>query len=106
MDSDRDPTDSPETRVKSDPKPELPKAGHDSALEAAAAPPEDRPGGGEDAEARLPEPAEELSEETFEAGGENRLAVGHAAIEQAVRLAPASPRGLPPPQPAHQRRFR
>src|SRR5271167_3961326 len=96
MDSDRDPTDSPEPQLKSDPKPDLPKAGHDSAFEAADAPPEEPAGAEDDDEARLPEPAEELSEEAFEAQtfeelGENRLAVGHAAIEQAVRLAPTSP---------------
>jgi excinuclease ABC subunit C len=43
----------------------------------------------DDDEARLPELAEE--QETAEAIGESRLAVGHAAIEQAVRLAPTSP---------------
>ena len=41
----------------------------------------------EDDEARLPEPAEESGE----AVAEGRLAVGHAAIENAVRLAPTSP---------------
>ena len=45
----------------------------------------------DDDEARLPEPAEELADEALETGGESRLAVGHAAIEQAVRLAPTSP---------------
>ena len=91
MDSDRDPSDSPEARVKSDSKPDLPKAGLFSAPEAADAPPEEPAGPEDDDEARLPEPAEELSEENFEAGSESRLAVGHAAIEQAVRLAPTSP---------------
>src|ERR1700761_9064168 len=91
MDSDRDPTDSPEAPLKSDSKPDLPQPGHDSALEAADAPPEEPAGTDDDDDARLPEPAEELAEETFEAGGENRLAVGHAAIERAVRLAPTSP---------------
>jgi excinuclease ABC subunit C len=91
MDSDRDPSDSPEARVKSDSKPDLPKAGLVSAPEAADAPPEEPAGPEDDDEARLPEPAEELSEENFEAGSESRLAVGHAAIEQAVRLAPTSP---------------
>ena len=38
-------------------------------------------------EARLPEP----SEEPHEAVAEGPLAVGHAAIEQAMRLAPTSP---------------
>jgi len=41
----------------------------------------------EDDEARLPEAAEE----SLEAPAEGRLAVGHAAIENAVRLAPTSP---------------
>jgi excinuclease ABC subunit C len=41
----------------------------------------------EDDEARLPE----VPEEGNEAVGEGPLAVGHAAIEQAVRLAPTSP---------------
>jgi excinuclease ABC subunit C len=47
----------------------------------ATAPSED------DDEARLPE----LAEETLEPIPEGRLAVGHAAIENAVRLAPTSP---------------
>src|SRR5258706_11666653 len=41
----------------------------------------------EDDEARLPE----VLEEPGEAVAEGRLAVGHAAIEHAVRLAPTSP---------------
>jgi len=41
----------------------------------------------EDDEERLPE----LTEESFEAIGEGPLAIGHAAIEQAVRHAPTSP---------------
>ena len=41
----------------------------------------------DDDEARLPE----LAEETIEPIPEGRLAVGHAAIENAVRLAPTSP---------------
>src|SRR5256714_12945386 len=41
----------------------------------------------EDEEARLPEALEEL----VEAIGEGPLAIGHAAIENAVRLAPTSP---------------
>ena len=45
----------------------------------------------EDDEARLPEAIEETSEETAEAVAEGTLAVGHAAIENAVRLAPTSP---------------
>ena len=105
MDSDRDPTDSPETQLKSDAKPDLPTARPASALEAADAPPEDLTpeelapedlapedlAGAEDDDEALPEPAEELTDETFEAIGESRLSVGHAAIEQAMRLAPTSP---------------
>ena len=45
----------------------------------------------EDDEARLPEAIEETSEETVEGVAEGTLAVGHAAIENAVRLAPTSP---------------
>jgi excinuclease ABC subunit C len=45
----------------------------------------------DDDEARLPELPEETSEETGDAIPEGRLAVGHAAIENAVRLAPTSP---------------
>ena len=41
----------------------------------------------EDDESRLPE----VVEETSEAVAEGTLAVGHAAIENAVRLAPTSP---------------
>src|SRR4051794_34817634 len=41
----------------------------------------------DDDEARLPEAAEE----TTEAVAEGTLAIGHAAIENAVRLAPISP---------------
>jgi excinuclease ABC subunit C len=41
----------------------------------------------EDDEARLPE----VAEESGEAVAEGRLAIGHAAIENAVRLAPTSP---------------
>ena len=45
----------------------------------------------EDDEARLPEAAEDAGEEVAEAIAEGPLAVGHAAIENAVRLAPTSP---------------
>jgi len=41
----------------------------------------------EDDEARLPE----VPEETGESVAEGPLAIGHAAIEQAMRLAPTSP---------------
>jgi excinuclease ABC subunit C len=89
MDSDSDPTDSAKPDLKSD----LPKTerGSELALEAADVPPQDPAASGaeDDDEARLPELAEEP--ETAEAIGESRLAVGHAAIENAVRLAPTSP---------------
>ncbi|MDE2470051.1 MAG: excinuclease ABC subunit UvrC [Bradyrhizobium sp.] len=45
----------------------------------------------DDDEALLPELAEEAPEETTGPAGQSRLAVGHAAIERAVRLAPVSP---------------
>src|SRR3954464_10363039 len=45
----------------------------------------------EDDEARLPEAAEDGGEDAAEAIAEGPLAVGHAAIENAVRLAPTSP---------------
>jgi excinuclease ABC subunit C len=97
---DSDPTDSP----KPDLRPDLQNTPHGSALapEGADAPPDltaqDLAAGDtdpatsaaeDDDEARLPELAEE--QETIDALGENRLAVGHAAIEHAVRLAPTSP---------------
>jgi excinuclease ABC subunit C len=107
MDSDNDPTDSP----KPDIKPDL-REGHRgsgpapaaaemlareltslelTSLELASGDTDPATSGVEDDdEARLPELAEEGSEETIEAA-ESRLAVGHAAIEQAVRLAPTSP---------------
>ena len=44
----------------------------------------------DDDEARLPE-SDDISEETGDAIPEGRLAVGHTAIENAVRLAPTSP---------------
>jgi excinuclease ABC subunit C len=89
MDSDRDPT--PEPQLKSDPKPDLPNARSGSELEAADAPPQDPASAEDDDDARLPEFADEPADETLEAGGESRLAIGHAAIEKAVRLAPTSP---------------
>ncbi len=45
------------------------------------------PSAEDDEEGRLPE----LTEESLEAVGEGPLAIGHAAIENAVRLAPTSP---------------
>ncbi|MBR1152154.1 excinuclease ABC subunit UvrC [Bradyrhizobium sp. JYMT SZCCT0428] len=64
-----------------DPAQELGSADLDPATSAAE----------DEDEARLPEPAEETAEETAEAVAEGPLAVGHAAIENAVRLAPTSP---------------
>jgi excinuclease ABC subunit C len=45
----------------------------------------------EEDEARLPETTEEPADATMEPLAEGTLAVGHAAIENAVRLAPTSP---------------
>ena len=45
----------------------------------------------EEDEARLPEAGEEAADDTTEVLAEGTLAVGHAAIENAVRLAPTSP---------------
>src|ERR671936_2190290 len=45
----------------------------------------------EDEDGRLPELGQEFGEENLEAVGEGPLAVGHAAIDNAVRLAPTSP---------------
>ncbi len=45
----------------------------------------------EEDEARLPDTAEETADATMEPLAEGTLAVGHAAIENAVRLAPTSP---------------
>ena len=45
----------------------------------------------EDDEARLPDAAEETADATMEPLAEGTLSVGHAAIENAVRLAPTSP---------------
>ena len=45
----------------------------------------------EDDEARLPDVAEETADAAMEPLAEGTLSVGHAAIENAVRLAPTSP---------------
>jgi len=75
-----------------DPRQAASKRGHQADL-----PPPEHPGGPdidpettsseEDEEGRLPE----LTEETTEPVGEGLLATGHAAIENAVKLAPTSP---------------
>src|SRR6476469_10750506 len=54
-------------------------------------PPQDLIAAEEDDEARLPEAAEDAGEDAAGAIAEGPLAVGHAAIENAVRLAPTSP---------------
>ena len=63
------------------PPPELTSADTDPAMAAAE----------EDDEARLPELSDDILEETGDIIPEGRLAVGHTAIENAVRLAPTSP---------------
>src|SRR5476651_1689722 len=93
---DHDSTDSPKTSG-----PPTAQRGSDPAVRPADLPPQDltnpdlasgdidpaTTGAEEDDEARLPE----MTEEAGEAVPEGRLAVGHAAIEQAVRHAPTSP---------------
>jgi excinuclease ABC subunit C len=100
MDSDQ--TDSPgkmDGTTDGKPGQNLP-AGSDQVPERPDLPPQDPIAGDtdpatasteDDEEARLPELPEEISEETGDAIPEGRLAVGHAAIENAVRLAPTSP---------------
>src|SRR5436309_2064334 len=81
---DHDSTDQPEPprKARQGSQPGLPPQDLIAAdVDPATAPTED------DDEARLPEALEEL----VEAIGEGPLAIGHAAIEQAVRLAPTSP---------------
>jgi len=92
---DQDSTDS-----RKAPRPQT-RRGSDPAVRPAELPPQDlanpdlasgdidpaTAGAEEDDEARLPE----MTEEAGEAVPEGRLAVGHAAIEQAVRHAPTSP---------------
>ena len=87
---DHDSTDNPKASVP----PKLPP-GSEPARSTADLPPQDASadldpatsGAEDDDEARLPE----ISEEPSEAEPEARLAVGHAAIEHAVRHAPTSP---------------
>ena len=87
---DHDSTDNPKASVP----PKLPP-GSEPARPSADLPPQDASadldpatsGAEEDDEARLPD----ISEEAGEAEPEARLAVGHAAIEHAVRHAPTSP---------------
>jgi excinuclease ABC subunit C len=99
MDSDQ--TDSPgkmDGTTDSKPGQNLP-AGSDQVPERPDLPPQDPIAADtdpatasteDDEEARLPELPEEISE-AGDAIPEGRLAVGHAAIENAVRLAPTSP---------------
>ncbi|HXN67577.1 MAG TPA: excinuclease ABC subunit UvrC [Bradyrhizobium sp.] len=88
---DHDSPDSPKT-----PGPPRRRRGSGPAGQNADLPPEGlatgdidpaTPAAEEDEEARLPEAAEEV----YEAVAEGPLAVGHAAIENAVKLAPTSP---------------
>jgi excinuclease ABC subunit C len=96
---DSDPTDTPS---KADVPPDAPmvRRGPEPVPERPDLPPQDLAAGDtdpasasseDDDEARLPELSDEISEEPIEAIPEGRLAVGHAAIENAVRLAPTSP---------------
>jgi excinuclease ABC subunit C len=93
MDSDQ--TDSPgKMDGTTDSKPDQNvRAGSDQVPERPDLPPPDPATASteDDEEARLPELPDETSEETGDAIPEGRLAVGHAAIENAVRLAPTSP---------------
>ena len=88
---DHDSTDDPKT-----PAPRTARRGSEPAAGNADLPPQDLSAvdidpatvaADEDDEARLPE----VPEETNESVAEGPLAVGHAAIEHAVRLAPTSP---------------
>jgi len=99
---DSDPTDSPgKMDGTTDSKPDQNvRNGSDRVPERPDLPPQDLTAADtdpatasaeDDEEARLPELPDETSEETGEAIPEGRLAVGHAAIENAVRLAPTSP---------------
>ena len=99
---DSDPTDSPRKMDgTTDSKPDQNGGGgSDLVPERAAAPPQDPTAADtdpamasaeDDDEARLPELSDDIPEETGDAIPEGRLAVGHAAIENAVRLAPTSP---------------
>ncbi|WOH82954.1 excinuclease ABC subunit UvrC [Bradyrhizobium sp. BEA-2-5] len=89
-DSPERPTPAPKVDSKADPKPrrgsksDLPQ--DDLALDTSDVDPETSAAEEED-EARLPE----ASEDAAEAVAEGTLSVGHAAIENAVRLAPTSP---------------
>ena len=99
---DSDPTDSPgKMDGTTDSKPDRNvSAGSDQVPERPDLPPQDLTAADtdpatasaeDDEEARLPELPDDTSEETGDAIPEGRLAVGHAAIENAVRLAPTSP---------------
>src|SRR5947209_2011680 len=86
---DHDSTENPKTSPKSS-GPAKPPRGSEPDLPQDAASPDIDPATAsaeEDEEARLPEAAEDPAE----AVAEGPLAVGHAAIENAVRLAPTSP---------------
>ncbi|MDB5635657.1 MAG: excinuclease subunit, partial [Bradyrhizobium sp.] len=89
-------TPGPETTGPETPGPRMAPRGSEPAARQLDLPPQDAASGDidpamvtsdDDDEARLPE----VPEEGNETVGEGPLAVGHAAIEQAVRLAPTSP---------------
>ena len=93
---DHDKTDNPKpsgpgiARHGTEPGPRTPDLPQDLALQGPASGDTDPASAGmeeDDDEARLPEPVEEPSE----AVAQGRLAVGHAAIDHAVRHAPTSP---------------
>jgi excinuclease ABC subunit C len=83
------------------PDPQAPGPGKARRGEARDLPPQDLPASSDidpatataedDEEARLPDMLPDLAEETAEAVAEGPLALGHAAIENAVKLAPTSP---------------
>ncbi len=84
---DHDSTDRPEPRRKArrGVQPDLPPQELTADIDPATTAAE------EDDEARLPEATEDACGESVEPIAEGTLAVGHAAIENAVRLAPTSP---------------
>ena len=95
-----DPTDSPGNMDGTTEPDQKLRSGSDRVPERPDLPPQDLTAADtdpattsaeDDEEARLPDLPDETSEETGDAIPEGRLAVGHAAIENAVRLAPTSP---------------
>ncbi len=97
---DSDPTDSPGNMDGTTEPDQKLRSGSDRVPERPDLPPQDLTAADtdpatasaeDDEEVRLPDLPDETSEETGDAIPEGRLAVGHAAIENAVRLAPTSP---------------